>query len=102
MKLLMHDPNPNNVLNIRELNYMPKTFERITIKSEGWRINDIIDQMRQWIYNNLDGRYCIVSNLKTIDNKMEVVYQIGFEEPAEITIFSLGCSVLHDGDIKVV
>ena len=102
MRLLLHEPNPLNVLEVRELNYLPKTFQTITIKSEGWRTESIIDELRNWIYNNLEGRYCIVSNLKTIDNKMEVVYQIGFEEPAETTLFSLGCSVLHEPDIKVV
>lgn len=102
MRLLMQDPNPLNVLGIRELNYMPKNFECITLKNEGWMIQSVVENARQWIYNNLEGRFCIVTNLKTINNKMEVVYQIGFEEPGESTIFSLGCSVLHNQNIQLV
>lgn len=102
MNLLMHDPNPLNVLDIRELNFCPKHFETITLHQPGWRIDHVIGECRRWIYNNLNGRFCVVSDLGIVDNRMEIVYKIGFEEPGESTIFSLGCSVLHDQGLVVL
>lgn len=103
MRLLIDDPNPLNVLGIRELKFMPKHFEQMSLYfGTFWSVEKNIDEIRRWIYNNLSGRFCIIQNLEIIDNQMEPVYQIGFEEPSEKSFFCLGCSVLADHDIKIV
>jgi hypothetical protein len=103
MRLLIDNPNPLNVLDMRELDFCPESFQVITIQFEHlWNIHKILDSCRSWIYNNLSGRYCIFEDLKIVDNKLETVYQIGFEEASESTMFSLGCPVLHGHDIKLV
>ena len=97
MRFLHDEPNPLNVLEIRELNYLPKSWESISLNNVfGWRVEHQIGELRRWIYNNLSGRFCIVSDLGVIDNKLEIVYKAGFEVPGEATMFSLGCSHLHE------
>jgi hypothetical protein len=96
MRFLHDDPNPLNVLEIRELNFCPKDWTSIKIGTNDWNIQRKVDECRQWIYNNLSGRFCIVSDTEIVKNKMEIVYKIGFEEASESTMFNLGCSVLHD------
>ena len=97
MRFLHDEPNPLNVLEIRELNYLPKSWESISLNNVvGWRVEHQIGELRKWIYNNLSGRFCIISDLGVIDNKLEIVYKAGFEVPGEATMFSLGCSHLHE------
>lgn len=102
MRLLIDDPNPLNVLEMRELKFCPDHFTKLIVQSDSWLIQKSIDQCRTWIYNNLSGRYCIVEDLKLVDNKLETVFQIGFEEASESTMFSLGCPVLHGTNVKLV
>ena len=96
MKFLHGEPNPLNVLEIREIDFCPRDWATVKLGSNHWSIQRDIENCRQWIYNNLDGRFCIVSDTEIVDNKMEIVYKIGFEEASESTMFNLGCSVLHD------
>lgn len=97
MRFLHDDPNPLNVLEIRELNFCPSSWECVKLETKNsWEINNTIEECRKWIYSNLNGRFCIISDSALVDNKIEIVYKIGFEEASESTMFSLGCSVLHD------
>ena len=91
MALLKGRVKPLNLLEIRKVNRMPPNFEKIRLTN--------ISEMRQiesWIYQNLDSRYCL---RKTTgigqDNKLTTVIEIGFEDPREMTMFSLGCPYLH-------
>ena len=102
MKLLMQDPNPLNILGIRELDTMPIHFEKIDVRITTWRVDNVTDDIKNWIYNNLDGRFSVVPNLKIIDNKLENICQIGFEKGSELSYFSLACSVLSDDECEVV
>lgn len=102
MRLLIDEPNPLNSLEIRELNFIPKSWEKVNVSSEGWRAEDLINNLRKWVYNNLSGRFAITSDVKNVNNKLEIVYQIGFETPGESTMFSLGCSLLHDQDVRII
>ena len=97
MRFLHDDPNPLNVLEIRELDFLPKSWETVSLTNMiSYRAEYQIGEFRKWIYNNLSGRFCIVSDLEIINNKMEIVFKVGFEVPGEATMFSLGCSHLHD------
>jgi len=102
MRLLVQDPNPLNVLDIRELDTMPIHFEKLSLKIESWNYTNTIDNIRDWIYNNLNGRFAIIQDLYLVDNKMENVYQIGFEDASEVSYFSLACSVLATDQVKIV
>ena len=97
MRFLHDDPNPLNVLEIRELDYLPSNWEKVDLNiMNSWRVEHRLDEIRKWIYNNLQGRFCIVSDADVVNTKMEIVYRAGFEVPGEATMFSLGCSVLHE------
>ena len=98
MRFLHDEPNPLNVLELRELNFCPKSWTTVNINAHNWMANRIIDESRNWIYNNLSGRFCIISDVEIVNNKLEIVHKIGFEEASESTMFSLGCSVLHDAN----
>jgi hypothetical protein len=90
MALAKGSVNPLNVLGLRKLNWIPKHFTIISVKSTE------VDNMSSWIYNNLNGRYAIARSLKIDDNnKMIETQNLGFEDPAELTMFSLACPYLH-------
>jgi hypothetical protein len=81
--------NPLNVLGLRRLNYVPEHFARMSIKNH-------LDEINSWVYSNLNGRYAINRTLKAgDDNKMIETQEIGFEDPTELTMFSLACPYLH-------
>ena len=50
MKLLVQDPNPLNILGIRELDTMPIHFEKIDVRITTWRIDNVADDIKNWIY----------------------------------------------------
>ena len=84
--------NALNVLNMRKLDLIPPNFAKIKIK-DYTRIKEIDN----WIYTNLDSRYCI-RKIQTVDpnnNKLITVYEIGVEEPKELSMLSLACPYLH-------
>ena len=100
MRFLHDDPNPLNVLEIRELNFCPVDWATVKLNGDKWNISRTIEECRQWIFNNLSGRFCIVNDVEIVNNKMEIIYKIGFEEAGESTMFSLGCSVLHESRLQ--
>jgi len=82
--------NPLNVLGVRKLNFIPIHFAR-TFTSNTKEMNNIED----WIYTNLNSRYCIKKNHKLDDsNKLIEICEIGIEDPKEITMLSLSCPYL--------
>jgi hypothetical protein len=103
MRLLHDEPNPLNVLGLRELNFMPKHFDQIELTTDQvWSFEKHLDDIRRWIYNSLSGRFAIVHDLGIVDNKLESICKIGFEQSSEKSYFCLGCSVLHDHDLKII
>jgi hypothetical protein len=101
MRLLHSEPNPLNVLEMRELNFCPSNWTTIRLSTTNWLVSSVLDDIRNWIYNNLSGRFCIITDVEIVDGKMEIVNKIGFEEASESTMFSLGCSVLHDAQTSL-
>ncbi len=90
MALAKGSVNPLNALGLRKLNYIPQHFTKMSIK------NIEIDNINSWIYSNLNGRYAIARSLKIDENNRMVETQdLGFEDPAELTMFSLACPYLH-------
>lgn len=84
--------NPLNVLDLRKLDRIPPNFAKLTIKD-----SSKIREIDNWIYTNLDSRYCIrkMQTVETSTNKLVLVYEIGIEDPRELTMLSLGCPFLH-------
>jgi len=73
--------NPLNALDIRCVSFRPPHFTCTTLDGLWCDIRDIED----YIYRNLESRYCITS--VTIGNQEHV--EIGFEDHAEASIFGL-------------
>jgi hypothetical protein len=87
MALVRGQVNPLNVLGQRQLKFIPTNFAKMS--SNCIENIDIIDQ---WIYTNLDSRYCV--KLKQVvdqSNKITEVLEIGMEDLKELSMFALGC-----------
>lgn len=98
----MRDINPLNVLNQREVSIMPEHFTKINhninFASTGRTHNEVVEHIKHWIFNKLDGRFT-VSDYSRVENSnddgmyispsYEVKVTIGFEIPEESTFFSL-------------
>jgi hypothetical protein len=55
-----------------------------------------LDTINSWVYSNLNGRYAIARSLKLDENnKMIETQDLAFEDPAELTMFSLACPYLQ-------
>lgn len=91
MSLAKGTVNPLNVLGLRKLEWIPEHFTTMSITGLD------CDNISSWIYSNLNGRYAISRSLKLDqNNKMIETQDLGFEDPAEITMFSLACPYLHN------
>lgn len=91
MALNKGEVNPLNVLKFRKLNFIPKHFRKISINS---KIN--VKEIEYWIEYNLNSRYAIISTHSLDENKKVIQStEIGLEDPKEITLLSLGCTILH-------
>ena len=76
--------NPKNFYQ-RELTQLPPHFKNVIVRS----IDAEIEKMRKWIYENCTGRYSITKDIKYDSDKPRAVTVIGFEEPADLTFFTL-------------
>ena len=107
----MRDINPLNVLNQREVSMMPEHFTKIKHEidyTSGRTHNDVVDDIKTWIFNNLDGRFTVTEYEKADNDNVwdefdddgfnsrmlggldyKVMVTIGFEQPEESTFFSL-------------
>jgi hypothetical protein len=82
--------NPLNVLECREVNDPPPYFHYYYLDL---RFN-LIDAIREWVYENLKHRFYIGESLELEDNQFKIKIKIGFEEPRELSFFLLACSHL--------
>jgi len=91
MALIRGTVNPLNVLKLRKLQYVPLHFTKIYVDN----IKDI-KNIDNWIYSNLNSRYCIKKSHK-VDNNSRITEfcEISMEDPKELTMLSLGCPYLH-------
>ena len=94
MALSRNKVNALNALNLRKLKYIPPNFAKMNIPFEYIHKAKEIDR---WIYTNLDSRYCLrkVQYVDPAVNKLYTAYEIGVEDPKELTMLSLGCPYLH-------
>jgi len=81
-------PNPLNLFHLRQLKVAPGHFEYIIIPM---RYN-LQDSIARWIVDNLKGRFYIGKTLDVdTSNQLGTMLQIGFEEPKELSYFTLAC-----------
>jgi len=91
MSLAKEIINPLNVLGQRRLNYIPSHFSTMCISN-----TRIFAEIDQWIYHNLDSRYCVrVKQGLDAQRRIVDVIEIGIEDHKELTMFSLACPLLH-------
>lgn len=87
--------NPLNVLGLRKLSFIPEHFSKISVKH---KIDTKI--LEHWIEYNLNSRYAIQTKYALDDSrKMIPVIIIGMEDPKELLVLSLGCTILHKKDL---
>jgi hypothetical protein len=81
-------PNPLNFFHLRRLSVPPPHFEYMSIPM---RYN-ILDSVDKWIKEHLKGKFYIgKSIILNKDNQIETVLKIGFENPKELSYFTLAC-----------
>ena len=87
-KTLLKKPNPLNFFDCRQSNVPPPYFEYIVLPQ---RYN-LEDSIKRWINEHLKGRY-YVGRTVAVDstNTINTALKIGFEEPKELSYFTLAC-----------
>jgi len=86
--LLKNKPNRLEVFSCRKTECPPPHFEYIKIPL---RYN-LQDSISKWISENLRGRFYIGRAVNINDlRSVETVLKVGFEEPKELSYFTLAC-----------
>jgi hypothetical protein len=80
--------NPLNALDIRKSTFPAKHFTYVTV--EKFTPNLLLN-LDEWIFDNLNGRYYIGPSLGLINNSIAYVTKIGFENEKEISFFKIAC-----------
>jgi hypothetical protein len=83
---------PLGILGMRQLDFIPKHFSKIVIKTHDIKL------LSQWINYNLNSRYAIKKShgINFQKNQLGELLEIGMEDPSEITMLILGCPHLHN------
>jgi len=84
--------NPLGILNLRKLGFIPDHFSKIKVKSSDIKL------LTQWINYNLNSRYAIKKayDINFQNKNLVETFEIGMEDPSEITMLILGCPHLHN------
>ena len=88
MSLKHNEVNPLAVQGLRELNFCPKHFQKVTfdLATDAKNITD-------WLYENTDGRFyagqVVISSYEDESIKPKSCFCIGFEVHAEASYFAL-------------
>jgi len=86
--LKIKKPNILDFFNIRHTKSPPDHFQYILIPIQ----YNLEDTISKWIYHHLKGRFYVGKSIK-LDNNLKIMecLQIGFEEPKELSYFTLAC-----------
>jgi hypothetical protein len=83
--------NPLNVLGFRVLHRIPKHFHSVYVD-----VGCDANTLKRWIFNNLNSRFSVVSELNISEaNFVTESTKIGFEDARELTMFMLTCPYLE-------
>jgi len=70
----------------------PPHFESINLPSQRYNLERSVSK---WIYDNLKGRYYVGQSTTLNDqNQWEKVLTVSFENPKELSYFTLACPLL--------
>jgi hypothetical protein len=88
----IREPNPLNFYGIRQVRIPPPHFECIVIDHQIYNLEQTINK---WINENLRGRF-YVGTITTLDstNQFQKGIKVGFENPKELSYFTLACPYL--------
>jgi hypothetical protein len=92
MSLSRGEVNPLGVLKMRQLSFIPEHFTKISVPP-----NIEIKLVEHWISYNLNSRFAVKKRYNINQtNKMIEVFEIGLEDPKEVTMLTLGCPYLYN------
>ena len=84
----LKDPNPLNVFKIRQLNKAPVHFEYLIIPLQ----YNLETAITKWIELHMKHRFYIGKTLDiNSEGKITTLLKIGFENPKELSYFTLAC-----------
>lgn len=88
----INEPNPLNFFGIRQVRIPPPHFEDLTI---AMRLYNLEGTIVKWIMENLKGRFYVGQTTILDDaNQYQKVIKVAFENPKELSYFSLACPYL--------
>ena len=88
----IENPNPLNFYEVRQLVVPPPHFECMSVSLNTYNLERTIVK---WIQENLRGRFYVGKLTEVdIDNQFKKVIQVGFEDPKELSFFTLACPYL--------
>jgi hypothetical protein len=97
MSLSRGQVNPLGVLELRQLDFIPEHFTKLTIER-----NVRLELLNSWINYNLNSRYSVKESIiVNQSNKIIEVYEIGIEDPKEVTMLTIGCPYLHQTNKEI-
>jgi hypothetical protein len=89
MRMQLKEPNPLNFYEARQVSVLPPHFQSINLHITLYNLEDTFIK---WIKNNLKGRfYCARAITLSSENQFQQTIKIGFEEPKELSYFTLAC-----------
>jgi len=85
-------PNILDYFNIRRPNTAPSHFEYINIPIQ----YNLEKSISNWISDHLKGRFFVGKTIYYDDNRNQLteILKIGFEDPKELSYFTLACPLL--------
>ena len=83
----LKEPNPLNIFKIRQLEKPPVHFEYVTIPMS----YNLEHAIAKWIELNMKHRFYIGKTLDLREDKVSILLKVGFEEPKELSYFTLAC-----------
>ena len=88
----LENPNPLNFFEVRQVKILPPHFESVSFINPLYNLEGTIIK---WIVENLKGRFYIGTINKLNDsNTYEKSLEVGFENPKELSYFTLACPYL--------
>lgn len=88
--MIKTEPNPLNFFDIRRLSCPPEHFEYLNIPIK----YNLEDAVAKWIVDHLKNRFYLGKTVALVNDEIQPVIQIGFEDPKELSYFSLACPYL--------
>lgn len=83
--------NPLNVVGQRKLSYIPDHFGIMNVSDIS-----IANNIDQWIYFNLNSRYCVkIKQGLDAQRRIVDICEIGIEDHKELSMLGLACPYLH-------